>query len=332
MAAERTHQTRCGRTGRRARIVALSLALAVASCASPPPAATPSDIVIGTVFANGSWTAVGKALARAYSERIPHVRATSTHSEDLEAMADAIQRGDVQLAIEDVETAYVAFSTGTASMPEPHLDVRAMAVLFSTAVHVVARTTTGIRTIADFKGKRVALGGPDSSTYRAATLILEGHGVSLDEISPVPMVAADAAAAIRQGRLDAAFIYATFQNPVVAALTGADDVRLIPIQRSSLGPIQEGHHFLKSTAIPGGTYRNQEEDVMTVGMDVLLLCRRSLSDALVYDLTKTLFESVPVLRQAHPSAAGIDPDRGPTAAIPLHPGAARYYRERELLP
>jgi TRAP transporter TAXI family solute receptor len=147
----------------------------------------------------------------------------------------------------------------------------------------------------------------------------------------VPLLAADAAAALRAGSLDAAFIYAPFVNPVVAALTSAADVRLIPIRRSSLGPIQEAQHFLKSTTIPGGTYRNQEEDVLTVGMDVLLLCRQSLPDALVYDLTKTLFAAVPSLRQAHPSAAGITPDRGPTTAIPLHPGAARYYRERELL-
>ena len=145
------------------------------------------------------------------------------------------------------------------------------------------------------------------------------------------LTARAAAQAIREGRLDAAFIYAPFQNLYVADLTGADDVHLVPLRRSSLGAIQEGHHFLKSTTIPGGMYKNQDEDVLTVGMDVMLLCRQPLADALVYDLTKTLFESVPVLRQAHPSAAGIDPERGPTTAIPLHAGATRYYRERELL-
>ena len=73
------------------------------------------------------------------------------------------------------------------------------------------------------------------------------------------------------------------------------------------------------------------DDVLTVGMDVLLVCRQELTDDLVYRLSKTLFEAVPALRAAHASAAGIDPDRGPTTAIPLHPGAARYYREREIL-
>ncbi len=108
-------------------------------------------------------------------------------------------------------------------------------------------------------------------------------------------------------------------------------MRVLPIDRSRLGAIQERHHFLKSTTIPAGTYAHQEGSVQTVGMDVLLLCRQDLPDALVYDLTRTLFDAVPALEHAHEAASAIDPERGPTASIPLHPGAARYYREREIL-
>lgn len=314
----------------RAALVVL-VALACAACGQAPATQPPVTVTIGTVFANSAWTVIGRALADAYTHRLPGVQARVATIEDLDAMADALQRGDVQLAIEDVETAYVAFSTGTAAWAEPHRDLRAMAVLFSIAVHLVARTHTGIASVSDLRGKRVGMGAPGSPTDRAARLVLEGHGLSLDQVTPVAASGAEAAAAIREGTLDAAFIYVSFQNPVVSALASAEDVRLVPIQRSSLGTIQEGHHFLKSTLIPGGTYRNQEEDVLAVGMDVVLLCRQSLPDGLVYDLTKVLFDAVPVLGQAHPSAAAIDPDRGPTSAIPLHPGAARYYRERELL-
>lgn len=324
--------TNTRRYGIGARVVLFSI-VTLAGCrdATQSPEQARTELTIGTVFSAGSWHAVGTALAEAYSDRLPDVRVVSSANEDLDATADLVQRGVLQLAIEDVETAYLAFSTGTRALPEPHHDLRAIAVLFSTAVHVVARTNTGIEEVADFKGKRIGMGALNSSTHRAATLILKGHGVTLDQITSVALTAAETTAAIRAGTLDAAFIYAPFQNPVVADLTGADDVRLVAIERSSLGRIQDGHHFLKSTTIPGGTYRNQEEDVLTVGMDVLLLCRSSLPDGLVYELTRALYESVPVLRRAHPSAAGIDPERGPTTAIPLHPGAARYYRERELL-
>jgi hypothetical protein len=214
-------------------------------------------------------------------------------------------------------------------MPSPHRNLKAIAVLFSTAVQIVARSDAGIRRIADLRGKRVGIGAPGSPTHRAARLILQSHGVKLDDVQAVLMTGD--AEAFRSGELDAGFIYAPFQNPVIAQLTGADDVRLIPIERATLGAIQDEHHFLKSTMIPGGTYKNQDDDVLTVGMDVLLLCRQTLPDDLVYRLSKTLFDAVPMLREAHASAAGINPDRGPTTAIPLHPGAARYYREREIL-
>jgi TRAP transporter TAXI family solute receptor len=307
----------------------LLLTIVVCGCRAESAAPARTDLVIGTVFPNGSWDLVGRALAKAYTERLPDVRAVASISDDLEFQADAVEQGHAQLAIEDVETVYLAYSTGTTSVPQPHRNLRAIAVLFSTAVQIVARRDAGITRIQDLRGKRVGIGSTGSPTVRAATLILQSHGVPLRQIQPV-MKAGDAAA-FRSGELDAAFIYAPFQNPVIAELTGSDDVRLIPIERRTLGAIQDEHHFLKSTTIPGGTYKNQDDDVLTVGMDVLLVCRQDLPNDLVYRLSRTLFEVVPALRDAHASAAGINPDRGPTTAIPLHAGAARYYREREIL-
>ena len=176
----------------------------------------------------------------------------------------------------------------------------------------------------------MSVGAKDSPTARAAQLILESHGVPFDSVQAV-FGAEDPAAALRARTLDALVLYSPFQNPLIAQMAGAEGVRLIPVRRDSLGAIEEQHHFLKSTTIPGGTYKDQDDDVLTVGMDVLLVCREDLPEPLVYDLARTLFDSVPLLREAHASAAGIDVERGPTAAIPLHPGAARYYREREIL-
>lgn len=308
----------------------LLLALTLgAGCGAPPPPPRPVELVLGTVFAGASWDLVGQALAAAYNERLPGVHVVAKATEDLWVQTDLVERGESDLAIDDVETAYVAYSTGTSGLPGPHRNLRAIAVLFSTAVQIVARSDAGIRRVSDLRGKRVGVGGAGSPTERAATLILESHGVSIDETRPV--AGPGGVEAFRAGALDAVFIYSPFQNPTIEEMTGAEGMRLIPIERSALGAIQEAHHFLKSTTIPGGTYKHQDEDVLTVGMDVLLLCRQGLPEDLVYDLSRTLFESVPQLRQAHASGGGIDPDRGPTAAIPLHPGAARFYREREIL-
>jgi hypothetical protein len=163
-----------------------------------------------------------------------------------------------------------------------------------------------------------------------ARLILASHGLSYDAITPV-FGGRGGADAMRARELDARFFYTPYPQAGVEDVAQTADARLIPIQRESLAAIQEGHHFLKSVVIPGGTYANQTEQILTVGMDVLLICRQDLPERLVHDMTAALFDAVPELSAAHRAAAAIDPDRGPTTAVPLHPGAARYYREREIL-
>lgn len=312
------------------RGVALAVAVVCSACATPPPPPPPTPLVVGTVWPNAAWDRIGQSLAKAYNEHLPNVKATARASGNLDLEVAAFERGETDLAILDVETAYLASTDESRQTTDPSRRLRAIAVLFSTAVQIVAPTDSGIRRVTDLRGKRVSVGSKGSPTERAARLILESHGVPYSTVTPVHG-ASDAAAAFRQHTLDALFLYSPFQNPLIAQMAGAEGVRLIPIEPSSLVEIEEQHHFLRSTTIPGGTYQDQDEDLMTVGMDVLLLCRENLPEPLVYDLARTLFDSVPTLSEAHASARGIDPDRGPTAAIPLHPGAARYYREREIL-
>ena len=174
-----------------------------------------------------------------------------------------------------------------------------------------------------------------ASLLRGAHDLVEARALADAVLIPPDVVepsrSPDTLERFQAGQLDARFFYSAFKHPVIDSISHQVDVRVLPIDRSRLGAIQERHHFLKSTTIPAGTYQHQQTDVTTVGMDVLLLCRQDLPDALVYDLTQTLFEAVPTLERAHEAAGAIVPERGPTASIPLHPGAARYYRAQEIL-
>src|SRR5262249_10928756 len=195
--------------------------------------------------------------------------------------------------------------------------LRAVAALLSTAVQIVARNDADVRRVVDLRNKRVGVGSKDSPTERAARLILESHGVSFAAIDPTFAASDEAAEALRSGTLDAVFLYSPFQNPLITAMADAGSVRLIPIDRTAVAAIQEQHHFLKATTIPGGTYKNQDDDLLTVGMDVLLVCRQDLAEPLVYDLARTLFDSVPQLKKPHASASAIDPTHVPPPPLPL---------------
>jgi TRAP transporter TAXI family solute receptor len=321
----------CRRVGRVA-VAALvaSCALLAGGCEKQPAASSaPTRIVMSIPF-TGAWESIGRELAAQYNRRLPGVSAEPVMAESLESQVDAMQDGKADLALEDAETAYLAFSRGTARNDAPHTRLRAIAVLFSIAVQVAVPASTGITSIDGLRGRRVDVGVKGGSVDRAARIILDSYGIGYGGVTPV-FGLPDTLDRFRDGTLDARFFYSAFTHPTIDSISKELDVRVLPISRAHLGAIQERHHFLKSTIIPAGTYPHQEEDVDTVGMDVLLLCRQDLPDPLVYELTKTLFESVPALEQAHEAASAIDPERGPTASIPLHPGAARFYREREIL-
>jgi TRAP transporter TAXI family solute receptor len=94
--------------------------------------------------------------------------------------------------------------------------------------------------------------------------------------------------------------------------------------------LRQAYPFFSRAVIPSGTYPGQGKAVRTIGVDSLLVCRADLSEALVHDLTQRLFEILPLLSSSQQSLGPIDLDRAPATPIPLHAGAARYYREREL--
>jgi len=312
-------------------LLSISLVAVMGGCQVEPAQKPTTTLTIAAGSADGVYYSVGKALAAAYN-RLPGVQARAELGEMSSQNVEKIETGAADLSFDGAGHAYLAFKHGTQVDRRPHERLRAIAVLFSTAVHIAARRGSGIRGVEDFRGKRIAVGSRGSSTEEASLLVLESYGLNYDSFMPVFPLNRDLATDAREGILDGFFQFTPLQHAVMTEVIGSLDFQLIPITREKIADIQERSPFLlKSTRISAGTYRGQTEDVMTVGTDILLLCREDLPDQLVHDLTRTLFAAAPELAAAHPAAAGIDPDRGPAASIPLHPGAARYYRERELL-
>jgi uncharacterized protein len=314
----------------RMSLVVLALAAAATLACAKAQADRPRSLTLLVGREGGVFDKIGASLATAYERRIPSVVVKTKSIAGLEERIDAVQRGDVEIVFGDARTSYRAYRSGTAADPKPHRKIRAIAVLFPTAVHLVARRDRAIKHVSDFRGKRIGIGLTGSAEGRAITAILDGSGVDRAAVRGDLIDLPDIAQGIRSGALDGGVFYLPFQHPLITELTTAADVQLVPIDRSRIETIQERSHFLKSMVIPRGTYQGQQGDVLAMGVDILLLCQDDLPEPLVYELTKALFDSVPELARAHNAAARIDPERGPATLIPLHPGAARYYRELEL--
>jgi TRAP transporter TAXI family solute receptor len=242
-----------------------------------------------------------------------------------------IEAGQVDLAMVQTDLAYVAYTHGFGESPQPMRKLRGVAVLYTTPLHLLATKESGIRNITDLRGKRVFVGAAASPTEFTVKASLEGLGLSLSDIQIKRLPDDSLAQGLRSGALDAVFYRGNDPYPAVQEMMHVPGVSFIPISRSQIETIRAYHPFLHSSSIPAEMYGNHSE-IETVGGDMLLVCRADLPTDLVYWITRTFFEYLPDLTKSLPSLRQIDPDHVQASPIPMHAGAARFYRERELFP
>jgi uncharacterized protein len=287
------------------------------------------QLAIATGDETGVYYLLGRALAAIFNDRVPGVAATALETTGSGFNVQAVEEGRAQLGFSQADVAYLALLQGTRSRRTPHRHLRAVAVLYVNAVQVVTRRESAVHELDDLADRRVGVGAPDSGTELAAQIILREQGLN-QRIHAEPLTYETVASGMQNGSVDAGFLVSSYPVPAIARLDAVVGVRLIPVRPDLAARIRAQYPFYRPIVVPDGTYTAQGGDVPTIGVDNLLVCGSDLPDDLVYQLTRTLFEQLPTLSRAHTAAAAIDPDNAAAAPIPLHPGAARYYREREL--
>jgi TRAP transporter TAXI family solute receptor len=220
------------------------------------------------------------------------------------------------------DVAYLAYAGQLEEMTEPFDQLRGMAVTGLNTMHLLVGSQVRVNTLRDLRGLRVSLGAPGSSTAHITLRMLQDLGIARGQIRAERIPNAEIVTRLSNGDLDAAF--SGFGVPgatVIAAMNRG--ARLIPIDGPEIEEMRTRYPYLKRTLIPVGTYPNQPEPIRTLGVDTLLVCRAELDEELVYRLLDAYFATRPTMTPPNL-------DRAPATPIPLHPGAARYYRQREL--
>jgi TRAP transporter TAXI family solute receptor len=315
---------------RRAETIALLLLLvAAAACRARPKPAAIQAIVIASGQAGGVFYPLGLALARIYSEGIPGLRASAESTVGSVFNVQQVQLGKADLAFTQSDIAYLSYQQPTDPGHAPYHKLRGVAVLNVNILHILARGA--VVQVEDLRGRHVGLGATGSGTEVAARIVVEGHGLRYADLKAEFLPFSDVASRLRDGTLDAGFVAASYPAEAIIAATGSPDVHLVPITRDAVRRIRRQYPFLKPMLIPKHTYPGQTTDIETVGVDNLLVCREDMSEELVYQLTKAFFAALPELARVHAAAMLIDSEQALATPIPLHAGAARYYREREIL-
>jgi TRAP transporter TAXI family solute receptor len=297
--------------------------------APPPSAATPVTVRIsaGGTTARG-LISLGEALAAEYAKVLPDVRFVVLPSAGSGENLQNLQQGEADLAFAQADLAYLGYHGRLPGAPERSTDVRGIAVMHPAVVHLIRREGLPIHSIHDLRGRRVGVGPSDSATRFTSGLLLNflgHHGEQAWFSAPAPQPINR----MIRGEIDATFAVSASPNDEVRRAVRAGG-RLVEISGPDVERFRAEHPFVRAGVIPGGMYAGHPRPIRTLAVDVLFLARAGLDQALVQRLTRAFFEVLPRVAAQVEFVRTMDPNRAPATPVPLHRGAALYYREREL--
>lgn len=311
----------------------LSTALWLA-CAFSSLSASPAEPFVNILTgATGSvYYALGEVLGNALRKTLPGVKtsvqATKGSSENLSLLETG--RGEIAFALGDSLTnAWRGNEEGGFKTPLKKL--RGIAALYPNYIQIVARADSGIRTLADLKGKRISVGATRSSTELDAQAILKAAGLGFKDFARVDHSPfGESIELLKERQIDAMLQSAPLGVLALRDLAAVVDIAIVPIPPDVVKKINDPTYL--AAMIPGGTYRGQSADVPAVTVQNYLVTHDDVADEIVYATTKALWTNSDVLKAAHSAAELIDPKRALEGMpVPLHPGAERYYKEAGLI-
>ncbi|QRG06212.1 TAXI family TRAP transporter solute-binding subunit [Xanthobacter dioxanivorans] len=320
-------------TVRASRAAARLGALALASTLVLAPGAARAEFVnVLTGGTSGVYYPLGVAISKVIGEKVPgtrpSVQATKASVENLNLIEQG--KGEVAFTLAD-SLADGAAGKEEAGFKAPLTKVVALGGIYPNYIQIVASKDSGIKSIADLKGKRISVGAPKSGTELNARAILGAAGIKYSDLGKLEYLPfAESVELMKNRQLDA-----TLQSAGLGVASIKDLANSVPIVVVEVPPAvieKIGAPYLKAT-IPANTYEGQVADVATAAVPNFLVTRSSMKDDDVYAITKAIYDNLPELAAAHAAARGIkvgDAMKG--SPVAFHPGAARYFKEKGVTP
>ena len=304
-------------------LLALAMVLALTACAGGS-----TTMTMGTGGTAGTYYGYGGILGNQI-KTTTGITVNVVSTDGSKANILGIDAGNYQLGtVQSDVMAYAA--AGTRSFEkEGKLDsFRVIGGLYAEAVQLVTMDAN-IKSVADLKGKKVSIGAAGSGVYFNAVDILSAAGLTEQDIVPQYQSFADSADALKDGKIDAAFIVAGAPTPAIQELTTSASAYLVPIDGDVAAKLMETSPYYTTYKIPAETYKGQTADVTTVTVKATLIVSTSASEDDVYNITKAIFDNKEAITTAHAKGAELSLEnatQGMTA--PFHAGAAKYFAEK----
>ncbi len=308
----------------------LLAAVAALSLAASAHAADFVNVLTGGT--SGVYYPMGVGLSQIYSKAMPDakisVQATKASAENLNLLQAG--RGEIAFTLGDsLSDAWKGDEE--AGFKTPLKKLRTVAAIYSNYIQIVAAADSGIKTLADLKGKRLAVGAPKSGTELNSRAILKAAGMSYKDLGKVEYLPFGESIELMKNRqLDASLISAGIGVAAIRDLATSVKMTIVTIPADIVPKI--GDAAYQVAVIPAKTYEGQNAEVATIKVQNFLVTHEGVSNDVVYKMTKSMFENLDTLYAAHAAAKAITKaDAAKGSPIPLHPGAEKYYREAGLM-
>jgi len=316
-------------------IIVLAISFTMVGCGSNTAKTEskpkPAQMFLLTGSTGGTYYPLGGAIANIWNKHLPDkVQVTSQPSGASVENLKRIGKGEAHLGMVMNNIADDAWKgLGDAFKDTGAIkNFRAIGVIYPEVYQGIVAADSNVSSIADLKGKRVAIGPTGSGTAVVSKDIFAAYGLQLSDFKPEYAGFGDAANKFKDGHIDANFGVLSVPAAAIQDVMTVRKVKIVEIKGDSFNKLKAQFPFFSQFVIPAGTYGNAN-DAYTISMQAALYCKADLPEDLVYELTKVFYEKNAEIAAAHAAGKYIKLETALDGiTTPLHPGAIKYYKEK----
>lgn len=314
------------------KILGLLLAAALVFGALTASAADNQRLTMATGGTSGVYYPLGGAISQVLGAKSDGkfsvtAQATGASGENMRL----VDGKDVDIAMVQNDVADAAYN-GKAPFNSKLGEVRAIGRLYPEYLHVVASKDSGIKSLEDFKGKKISVGARGSGNELNCRQIFDFYGLDYKNINPIFLPYGETADSFKDRNVDGFVFTIGTPNPAIQDITTTQDVVFVPLEGGKVDEVVAKFPYLVKDAIPAGTYKGQDKAVPTLSVQAILVANKDMPDDVAYELTKTLYENTEAVAKAHNKGAEIKLENAADGVtIPFHPGAEKYLREKGII-
>lgn len=237
---------------------------------------------------------------------------------------------EVHLAMVHNSTAIPAYEGTEQFQGKPIKNIRVVAAIWKSVTHYPVLTGSKIESVGDYRGKRVQIGPIGSGIEKFTLQPLSIYGIEVKDMKPMRLSVAECVQQMQNNQLDAFVHGSIIPDGNISQLMLTGKVKLIGMDAEKIQEMEKRFPMYAPAVIPANSYKNQDKEVQTVASFALLMARDDVDEGQIYAVTKALFENRDFLVNMHSSFKDMTLESAlmGRGGIPVHPGAARYYREK----